>query len=464
MSLQERTGFDVAVIGGGIAGLAVAWRARERGMSVVVVERERRVGMGASNVAAGMLAPVAEVEFGEHGRRVLELGLRSAAMWREFAAGLSRASGVEVRLSEMGTLMVAYDDDEARELERQCEFRHSLGLRAVRLRASEAREREPALAPVVRLALEAPDDRSVDPRVAVAALRAACERSGVEVREGARAAGVAVEEGRVRGVLLAGADGPLRGERGELGADGEGRGGEGFGGVLAARYVVVAGGSWSGRIEGLPERARVPVRPVKGQIMMLRDPAGPGLLERAVRYSGGYLVPRPDGRCVLGGTVEERGFDARPTAGAVYELLRRAHELVPGVSELELVEVNVGYRPGTPDNAPVIGMGALEGLVWATGHYRNGILLAPLTAELVAGLLAGEQPAEPQWLKTCDPARFMTAAAPGTAGDRTAPAPPTDRAMAPAGDLGAGPVGRAGAPAADRATAPAAPAGGALSL
>lgn len=445
----------MAVIGGGIAGLAVAWRARERGLSVVVLERERRVGLGASNVAAGMLAPVAEVEFGEQGGRLLELSLRSAEMWPRFAADLAAASGVEVALSAMGTLMVAYDDDEARELERQCEFRRSLGLRAVRLRGSEAREREPALAPVVRLAVEAPDDRSVDPRVAVGALRAACERAGVEIRERTPVAGVAVEGGRVRGVLLAGADGPLRGERADGAVQDDDEGGERFGGLLAARDVVIAGGAWSGQVEGLPERARVPVRPVKGQIMMLRDPdaaAGGGLLGRAVRYTGGYLVPRPDGRCVLGGTVEERGFDSRPTAGAVYELLRRAHELVPGVSELELAEVNVGYRPGTPDNAPIIGRGALEGLVWATGHYRNGILLAPLTAELVADVLCGEPPPEPRFLATCDPARFV----PGSVGP-PAGGPTRAAAQGPAaadGPAAAAAHGPAGSPVAECVSAP----------
>ena len=173
----------------------------------------------------------------------------------------------------------------------------------------------------------------------------------------------------------------------------------------AAGQVVLAAGAWVEQIEGLPAHARVPVRPVKGQILRLRDPAGPGLLGRVVRFEGGYLVPRADGRYVLGATVEERGFDLQPTAGGIYELLRDAHELVPGVSELEIEELCVGLRPGTPDNAPAIGPGALEGLTWATGHHRNGILLAPLTAELVVEVLAGEQPANPLLL-ACAPDRF----------------------------------------------------------
>lgn len=160
---------------------------------------------------------------------------------------------------------------------------------------------------------------------------------------------------------------------------------------------------------GLPAHARVPVRPVKGQILRLRDPAGPDLLRRVVRFEGGYLVPRGDGRYVLGATVEERGFEAQPTAGGVYELLRDARELVPGILELQIEELSVGFRPSTPDNAPVLGPGAVDGLVWATGHHRNGILLAPLTAELLAGVLARSTPGDAEHralLCACDPSRF----------------------------------------------------------
>ncbi len=365
----------MAVVGGGIVGLAVAWRARLRGLSVTVLERGAIGEECASGVAAGMLAPVAEVEFGEAGRRVLDLGLRSARMWPEFAAELSREAGVEVGLRQSGTLVIARDADEARALERQLALRRSLGLRATRLRASAVRELEPALAPTVRLALEAPDDHSVDPRLVLAALRRAGELAGVQLREHTPVARVEVE-GSTTGAL------EDRSERvtGVVLADGE---------RVSAGQVVLAAGAWSGELAGLPAYARVAVRPVKGQILRLRDPAGPGLLERVVRFEGGYLVPRGDGRYVLGATVEERGFEERPTVGGVYELLRDAHELVPGVLELQIEELSVGFRPSTPDNTPVIGPGAVEGLVWATGHHRNGILLAPLTAELIAEALVG---------------------------------------------------------------------------
>jgi glycine oxidase len=383
---------DVLVIGGGVIGLSLAWRARERGMSVTVLERDT-LGSGTSRVAAGMLAPVAEAEFGEAGRRVLELGLRSAELWPSFADQLQAASGVAVGLLQTGTLLLARDEDEVRELERQVAFRDGLGLKTSRLRGSEAREREPALAPSTRLALEAPDDHSVDPRAVLAALRAACEAAGVELREHARVERVEAGARRVTGVTLAG------------------------GQSLAAGQVVLAAGAWSAQVAGAElDRARpgatVPVRPVRGQLLRLRDPAGPGLLSRVIRFEGGYVVPRTDGRYVLGASVEERGFDVEPDVGGVYELLREAHEVVPGVSELKIEELCVGLRPGMPDNAPAIGAGAPQGLMLATGHHRNGILLAPLTAELGAKLLAGEriEASEQALLEACDPRRFAGSA------------------------------------------------------
>ena len=376
---------DVVVVGGGIIGLAVAWRLRQRGASVELLERDV-LGGATSRVAAGMLAPVAEVEFGDAGLRVLELGLGSAALWPAFAEELEAESGVDVELMRTGTLLVARDADEASELERQLAFRRSLGLDVRRLRASEARECEPALAPTLRMALEAPADHSLDPRPVLQALAGACEATGVRLREHAAVAGIECDAAceQVLGVRL---------------QDGE---------LVGCRRLVIAAGPWSGALHGLPEHAGVPVRPVKGQILRLRDPAGPGLLSRTVRFEGGYLLPRGDGRYVLGATVEERGFELRPTVGGVEELLRDARELVPGVSELQIEELAVGLRPGTPDNAPLIGPGAVEGLVWATGHHRNGILLAPLTAALVADMLGetAPSPAYSRLLDACDPTRF----------------------------------------------------------
>jgi glycine oxidase len=396
---------DVLVVGGGVIGLSIAWRARERGMSVTLLEREY-TGGGTSRVAAGMLAPVAEAEFGENGRRVLALGLRAAALWPAFAEQLQAVAQIDVGLLRTGTLLLARDADEAGELERQITFRDSLGLTTKRLRASEAREREPALAPTMRLALEAPEDHSVDPRLVLDALRAACVSAGVCIREHARVVRLETDDAdtRVTGVVLAGCGASRNPNAAGAGAPAEEQE------LVAAGEVVLATGAWSGEVAGLPARARVPVRPVRGQLLRLRDPAGAGLLSRVVRFEGGYVVPRAEGRYVLGATVEERGFDVQPDAGGVYELLREAHELLPGVSELKLEELCVGLRPGTPDNAPIVGRAQLDGLIWATGHHRNGILLAPLTAELVVSLLGGEQ-AEDELLQACDPQRFATAPA-----------------------------------------------------
>jgi glycine oxidase len=390
--MGENQRADVVVVGGGVIGMSIAWRARRAGMSVTLLERDH-AGRATSHVAAGMLAPVAEVEFGQAGLGLLALGLRSAELWPAFAAELEASSGVAVGLARTGTLLVARDDDDARELERQLAFRQSLGLAVERLRPSEARDREPALAPTVRLALAAPDDHSVDPRLVLAALTRACVAAGVQLRQRAPVARVELDAARARVLAVTLADG----ER------------------LPVERVVLAVGAWSERIDGLPADARVPVRPVKGQIVRLRDPAGPGLLRGVLRFRGGYVVPREDGRYALGATVEERGFGVAPTAGGVYALLRDAHELVPGVSELEVEELSVGLRPGTPDNAPAIGHGAVAGLTWATGHYRNGILLAPLTAELVAGELAdGHAPAwvDDRLRRACAPERFASAAPP----------------------------------------------------
>ncbi|HEX3433843.1 MAG TPA: glycine oxidase ThiO [Solirubrobacteraceae bacterium] len=390
---------DVLVIGGGVIGLSIAWRAARRGMDVTLLERET-IGGGTSRVAAGMLAPVAEVEFGEAGRRVLDLGLRSADLWPAFARELQEAAEREVGLLRTGTLLLARDADEARELERQIAFRDSLGLATNRLRASEAREREPALAPTVRLALQAPDDHSVDPRLVLSALRAACKAAGVRLREHAPVERIEADAGgrRVVGATVAGE-------------------------LEASERVVIAAGAWSAQLDGA--REHVPVRPVRGQLLRLRDPAGAGLIGTVVRFEGGYLVPRADGGYVLGATVEERGFDVQPDAGGVYELLRDAHELVPGVRELKIEELCVGLRPGTPDNAPAIGASELDGLTWATGHHRNGILLAPLTAQLVERLLVGKA-GEDAALVACDPGRFA-------AHERTAIATTTAQ---PSGALG----------------------------
>lgn len=363
LSSAQRPDHDVAVIGGGVIGLSVAWATLRRGLRVLVLDRGETEA-SATYVAAGMLAPTSEAAHGEEA--LLTLGLASASLYEQWCAELTEASGLDPGLRRCGSLMIARDRDEAEALEHELAYRESLGLAARRLRPTEARRLEPALAPALRLALEIPDDHAIDPRALTAALSAAVRAAGGEVRSDAEVASLVCTEERVEGVTLA------SGER-----------------IDAAR-VVVAAGAWAAQLSGLPEHARVPVRPVKGQILRLRDPTGPGLLSRVLRLADGYLVPRGDGRYVLGATVEERGWDQEPTAGGVFELLRAARETLPGVDEWIVEEVSAGLRPGTPDNSPLLGAGELEGLFWATGHYRGGVLLAPITGEVLGAVLAGE--------------------------------------------------------------------------
>jgi glycine oxidase len=383
LSERSEAAVDVIVIGAGVIGLAVAWRACECGLRVAVLERDR-LGSGTSRVAAGMLAPVAEASVAE--ASLLELGLRGALEYPRFVRRLARAAGVsDVGYTPCGTLLVARDADEAQALEHEHELRQRFGLAVHRLRASQARRLEPGLTPALRLALDVPDDHAIDPRTLTAALGCAVRRAGGEVREATAVTGLELTGGRATGVTLA------------------------TGGALAAHQIVIAAGVWSAALEGIPAAARLPVTPVKGQILRLHDPAGPGLLRRVVRMGPSYIVPRGDGRYVIGATSEERGFDTTVTAGAAFELLRDASELVPGVSELVVDEFSAGLRPGTPDNLPVIGASGVEGLLWATGHRRNGILLAPATAELICSALLGETP-EPL-ARAFAPARFHPAPA-----------------------------------------------------
>jgi len=361
-STYEQRSFDLVVVGGGVIGLTCAWRAAQRGARVAVAERSHPPA-GATRVAAGMLAPVGELAFGEP--ELLELTMAAAKVYPDFVAELEKASGLSTGYRRDGALHVALDRDEAAELRRVHELQRSLGLGAEWLPPRRCRELEPGLTPSFNGGVHAPGEGSVDPRALTAALLAALEAEGVELLTE-----TGVEAALFEGEGITG----VRTERGE---------------ELRAGATVLAAGAWSGHAEWLPEAARPPVRPVKGQILELRARDGAVPCRGILASERVYLLPRPDGRLILGATVEEQGFDTAVTAGGVHELLHEAYRLLPEVAEMELVEATAGLRPATPDNLPRVGPSGVDGLLWATGHYRNGILLAPLAANAIAEHLDG---------------------------------------------------------------------------
>ncbi len=361
--MTEQHRYDAVFVGGGVIGLSCAWRAAQRGARVVVLERAEPPA-GATNVAAGMLAPVGELTFGE--RELLAMTLASARLYPEFVAELEAASGESTGYSRQGALQIALDRDEAAQLRRVHDLQCSLNLEAQWLSPRQCRDLEPGLTPSFNGGVLAAGEASIDPRALARALATALASAGGELRTGRDVVAGLFEGERLVGVRTAAGD------------------------EVRAEHVVLATGAWSGATEWLPDHARPPVRPVKGEVLELRGRDGaPAPAGRVLATERVYLVPREDGRLIVGATVEERGFDTTVSAGGILELLREAYRLLPDVAEMELGGSLAGLRPGTPDNLPLIGPGAIEGLVLATGHFRNGILLAPLTGEAVAAFLSG---------------------------------------------------------------------------
>jgi len=381
---------DVVVAGGGVIGAAIAWRAAAAGLDVVLVDPEE--GDAASLVAAGMLAPVSESLFGEGA--LLRINLLAVTRFPGFAAELQDATGHDIGLRREGTLAIAYDIGDLAALTRLTAFRRSVGLSAEELDSRACRQLEPFLTPDVHGGVLFAGDWSVDNRRYAAALRAAMTAAKVRIIRD-RVTQARVQDGRVRGVRLA------------SGED------------IDSAMVVVAAGCWSAAVGGLPGALRAAVRPVKGQLLRLRHPAGmPAVishtLRATVRGADVYLVPRADGEVIVGATSEERGPDRTVTAGAVHDLLRDAMSVLPVTSELLLAETCAGLRPGTPDNGPIVGGCGIGGLMLATGHYRNGILMSPVTADAIVACLTGQRPAA-EW-EPFTPGRFIA--------ERTAAVPP----------------------------------------
>lgn len=360
---EEAEVWDVIVVGAGVAGLGVAWQLAGLGERVLVLEREH-AGSGASGAAAGMLAPTSEVHFEEHA--LLHLGQRSLAMYPEFLQELERASGLDVDHRTHGTLVVGLDGDDTAALKHLYAYQQGLGLDVQWCTDTQARAIEPALSPNVHSAVFCATDHQVDPALLVKSLERACSQAGASILKGAGVDAITVVAERVQGVVLQ-----------------DGR-------ALRARRVLLAAGAWTRSIQGITRRAMPHIRPIRGQMIALDMGAQP-LCEHVVRAPDAYLVPKSDGRLLVGATMEEMGFDARPTAGGQFELLRGAWETMPGVYDMPILDTWVGFRPMSLNNLPVLGPSPhVQGLWFATGHGRNGILLAAITATQVARAMVGQ--------------------------------------------------------------------------
>lgn len=340
------------IVGGGIIGLSVAWRLVRKGARVTVLERNE-CGQQASRLAAGMLAVAAEVGFEEF--ELYDLSRESLKRWPEFSRELEADSGINVDYRSNGTLIVADNRDAAEALRRDFEFQTGQGYPVEWLTKSEALEAEPFLSPRIVAAVRAPGDHSVDNRLVMDGLRIAVEKLGGEIREQCR-----VESMDFSGTLVT-----LTISGGE---------------TIRGEHVVLAAGAWSRQIDGLPTEWLPPVRPVKGQILELQM-VSPFSLEHVIRGPDAYMVPRSDGRLVVGATSEDMGFDTRLTAGGVHTILQGAYDIVPGIYDLEMLDADVGLRPGSRDNQPIVGFAPDPRLFIATGHYRHGVVLAAVTAE-----------------------------------------------------------------------------------
>ncbi len=351
---------DVIVVGGGLMGCAIALRLRQAGASVTVLERSIP-GAEASSAAGGILAPQKEAE---GPGPLLDLGLRSRALYPALADELRELSGLDIQYRPSGLLHVAFTEDALHDLGATVAWQKARGLRADLLDVAEARELEPAISPSALGAIHFPDDHQVDNRLLVRAMSIAAARAGAEFRTGYVRSVVSQEE-RVVGVDL----------------DGE---------PLSAGAVVIAAGSWSGLVRGAQIDPQT-VRPARGQMIELQTRVP--LFDRVLFSSRkGYLVPRRDGRILAGSTLEFAGFEKDVTAAGVSRILATALELCPGLGEVRITDFWAGLRPYTDDHLPFIGPGPLPGLFLATGHYRNGILLTPITARLVAESVLGQKP------------------------------------------------------------------------
>lgn len=360
MSEMHRTA-DVVVIGGGIIGCACAWRLAARDLDVVVLERDAP-GTEATWAAGGMLSPLAEAE---QPGPFLDLAMESFVLYDAFVAAVEDEAGMTVDYRTDGKLQLALDDDSYARLEARQRWQADAGFRVDLVDGDEARRIEPALGPHVMAALVLHRDHHVDNRLLGRAVWLAAQGAGARFVLGADVSAITSEGGRATGVVL-----------------GDGR-------RVSAPAVLLAAGAWSGEIQGLPRA--LPVSPVRGQMIALET--SPPLIRHVLGSERCYVVPRSSGRIVVGSTSEHAGFRQEVTAIAVRGLIDAVLAVLPELASAPLVETWAGFRPATPDDLPVMGPDPeIQGLHYATGHYRNGILLAPITAELASASVLGEPP------------------------------------------------------------------------
>lgn len=368
---------DVAVIGGGVIGLATAWRLARQGARVQVLERDTVI-RAASRASAAMVAPIGSVEPVDP---FLRLRTAGAAAWPGFAAELAEETGDPAAYHPIGSLLVAFTPEDVARTRELADFHAELGIRTREVGADQLYEIEPRLAAGLPGGLFFPDDGCVDPEALGRSLVSAIRGRGGEVCERTEVATLRLDGDRVVGLET------TAGERVDAGT------------------VLVAAGAWSGRLPGIPAEAALPLRAVKGQSVYVRA-AEPDFLATVLR-AGSNIVPRGDGRILLAGTVETAsGFDTRPTVAGLVEVLGRTTRAVPDLAGLEVVAHTVGLRPVGPDDAPILGPSGVDGLWWATGHSYYGVLLAPVTADRVALALAGSDPAARDGLAAFAPTRF----------------------------------------------------------
>ena len=355
----------VLIIGGGIIGLSLGWQLAKKGKEVEILERDK-AGRSASWVSAGMLAPHSEMGFEE--MELFELCRKSLELYPQFMQEVSKDSGIQVEPELNGCILPAFDRDEIERLRRIYEFREKVGLPIKWMSGTEAREIEPYLSPKCTGAIWIEEDGQVNNRKLLEALKAAFINCGGKLFEDHQVDEIIIKDGKIYGAQFHN---------------------------INAEYdnIVIAAGAWSKQIKGIPENVIPPVRPVKGQIISLRmnDSCR---LTKVVRAQDVYLLPKSDGRLIVGATNEEMGFDLNPTAGEVYRLLERGWETVPSIYDLPIDSIDVGLRPGSRDHEPIIGDCEIEGLYFATGHYRNGILLTPITAYELSDWMVSGNPSE----------------------------------------------------------------------